>query len=279
MGSEMCIRDSPQYQALVKERDTVLTQALRTFRERVQEEANLSEGEFEVAMRAVGLEMQEGFLPALPIEALRNLHRHAAVQAGKIYNALAQYANPDRFGPDDVVTFRFGGEADNPTFSPVGPVKKEVLEKTTRLYQALAKADLDALGNQVVETETLTPQQRKANLIAAYAQALDTGAQLHVKKVVALAEESLGGKLAEGFEPGQMYNALEVAINMWVRTQGETFRSLAPDQVLMRLDDMLTKIAPFSYRDQAKDTLQQFSTPPQYAYIANVPKHLSLIHI
>lgn len=93
------------------------------------------------------------------------------------------------------------------------------------------------------------------------------------KKLFALAEQVYGASMAKGgYEAGQAYEALELAFNLWLKKNAAKFSpSVAMEDAMARMVEistMLDTLPTQSHRTGDKDKLQQFSTPPHYAYVA-----------
>jgi|GEM_PF-2237516 len=99
-------------------------------------------------------------------------------------------------------------------------------------------------------------------------------------KLMKMASEYFGGTIAEGaFSPKDAYEALELAVNMYVGSLKESKgQFLAYDPSLhatgakMRaegLQAVVDELPTQTRRDTETDAFQQFSTPPSYAYAVN----------
>jgi predicted RNA methylase len=96
---------------------------------------------------------------------------------------------------------------------------------------------------------------------------------LTAREIIGLAEKAFGGTLAEGkFDRKDMYDALELGINLWVQHDPggiDPHASLNEAQEVARgLRQILERLPTQTVRSEEQVTHQQFSTPPDYAYAA-----------
>ena len=118
-----------------------------------------------------------------------------------------------------------------------------------------------------------TPQTRIANRVR---EALENGEELNSQKFFAIADEEFGGTRANNdYGDSQATDALELGVNMYL--QGKTDANVSPEEAkatLERIQQVMQLVPRHRGRTGNKDLLQQFSTPPAYAYavswIANV---------
>lgn len=90
-----------------------------------------------------------------------------------------------------------------------------------------------------------------------------------------MADEAFGGTQAQGtYSPKDAYDALELAVNRWILDSdyikkygnlNNTANANATDKMLV---DMLRKLPTQTKRTEEQQTFQQFSTPPNIAYLA-----------
>ena len=88
-----------------------------------------------------------------------------------------------------------------------------------------------------------------------------------------LTESVYGSKLAQGkFTRADMYEALELGVNQYITAHPELYdphRNLADAQAVVRnLEALKNRLPTQTVRSGEKDALQQYSTPPDYAYTA-----------
>lgn len=90
-----------------------------------------------------------------------------------------------------------------------------------------------------------------------------------------VADAAFGGTVSEGkYTTKDAYDAMEAGMNRYIIAQGETFNTMGLEVVRaqLRLTDLqakLDKLATQSVRTDETDALQQFSTPPNYSFVAN----------
>ena len=137
-----------------------------------------------------------------------------------------------------------------------------------------SQARLDDQGNPIEESE-LSAQTRIANRVVS---ALERGEALTGPSFFAIADEEFGGKRSNNdYGDSQATDALELGVNMYLR--GKTNANATQDEaknILGQIKSVMELIPRHRGRTGNKDTMQQFSTPPAYAYavnwIANVGK-------
>ena len=111
-------------------------------------------------------------------------------------------------------------------------------------------------------------------LMAAYLTELNRNAKnssrgvLDAKRAVEIAQAVWQGQLGQDFPSGEMFNALEAAINVFLSTEAESLRPATLENVEQLKKFVESSIGNLSFRDQKKDAWQQFSTPPHLAYTA-----------
>jgi hypothetical protein len=109
---------------------------------------------------------------------------------------------------------------------------------------------------------------------------LAEGTPLFIGQLMAMGREAFGASAAEGgFDRKQLYDAIELAVNMRVLADGRLRMPMdgdieGADAVLDRLDRLKNTLPTQTVRTQEQIDFQQFSTPPDYAalaaYVANV---------
>jgi predicted RNA methylase len=131
-----------------------------------------------------------------------------------------------------------------------------------------------AAGETPAALETTTEQQAIApdvQLARSVAEHLKTSKGIDKKTFIALADAAYGGTRAEGkYGPSEAYDALELGINLyiqglddagWVNADLETAH-----KTIRLLQELQAATVSQTNRSGNKDLLQQFSTPPAYAY-------------
>jgi len=123
-------------------------------------------------------------------------------------------------------------------------------------------------------TKDMSPQQQDISLAKRAAKLLGTP-DFDSKAFFSLADDVYGGSRAQGtYGDSRAYDALELAVNMrvseMVSAADLTTRSVADvANVIGLIQDFLETVPRQRARTGEKDTLQQFSTPPHYGYVAN----------
>lgn len=109
-----------------------------------------------------------------------------------------------------------------------------------------------------------------AALAAAVAKHLATGQPLDAPAFFRLADEAHGGTRAEGkYGPSDAYDAMETGVNLHL--EGKTNPTVGAEQAktqVAELQGLVKQIPSQTNRSGEKNTHQQFSTPPAYAYAA-----------
>ena len=99
---------------------------------------------------------------------------------------------------------------------------------------------------------------------------LDEGGQVTPKVLFAHADEAYGGTRAEGkYGPSEAYDAYETALNLHLKGRTDpTVGAEAAKVEAKKLAELKDRGPTQTNRSGEKDKLQQFSTPPDYAYAA-----------
>jgi diguanylate cyclase (GGDEF)-like protein len=105
-------------------------------------------------------------------------------------------------------------------------------------------------------------------LIETIKQQLRTGVKFGNPQLTKMADSSFGGTRGDGaYDPRDMYDALEVAINEYILESGIVDFS-NPEDTVKRLNDLNDIIPRQVDRTEEQIEFQQFSTPPAEAFIA-----------
>lgn len=121
------------------------------------------------------------------------------------------------------------------------------------------------------ESKAVPPDLRLANSLGLL---LDEARPVGAGEFFKLADQAYGGTRAEGkYGPSDAYDALELAVNQYLRRRGQEL-SPAVDQgaakeIAAKLQALTDQLPTQTNRSGEKDSMQQFSTPPAYAYAAN----------
>lgn len=115
---------------------------------------------------------------------------------------------------------------------------------------------------------TDSPQTRIANRVH---DALENGEELNSQKFFAIADEEFGGTRANNdYGDSQATDALELGVNLYL--QGKTSAKASTEyakQLIERIQKVMQLVPRHRGRTGNKDLMQQFSTPPAYAYAVN----------
>jgi predicted RNA methylase len=109
-----------------------------------------------------------------------------------------------------------------------------------------------------------------ADLPSQIADLVRKGTPPDAKTLFEMANAAFGGTRAVGkYGPSDAYDALEAGVNLSL--QGQTRTDVGPDEARAtaeRLRGIVAKLPTQTNRSGEKDSMQQFSTPPDYAYVA-----------
>lgn len=116
-------------------------------------------------------------------------------------------------------------------------------------------------------------EDRQIALAGDIATRLETAAPLTSRELQQMADSRFGGSLAQNaYTRDQLYDALELGVNKYIQANPERFATWAPldkaQDIARDLGALKESLPTQTVRAGEKDTLQQFSTPPDYAYAA-----------
>ena len=104
---------------------------------------------------------------------------------------------------------------------------------------------------------------------------LKAGGRVDAASLQAQAEKAWGATLAEGvFDRKDIYDAMELGVNLYLASKegrasvGPMTDSVFAKNVLSRLEKLLSALPTQTVRSKEQDDFQQFSTPPNLAYVA-----------
>lgn len=114
------------------------------------------------------------------------------------------------------------------------------------------------------------PAIRLANAVA---RSLEQKTPLDARGLQAIAEHVYGSRLAEGkFTRAEIYDALELGVNRYIAAHPVEFDPRAglrfARQIVRELGELKKDLPTQTVRAGEKDLMQQFSTPPDYAFTA-----------
>lgn len=115
--------------------------------------------------------------------------------------------------------------------------------------------------------EAATPDESLARWVT---QKLAASQPITDNEFFAEADRQFGGSRAEGkYGDSRAYDALERGVNAYLLDNADpTVDAAAAKATVAKLEDLATRIPSHKSRTGNKDILQQFSTPPAYAYVA-----------
>lgn len=118
--------------------------------------------------------------------------------------------------------------------------------------------------------EPAKPSNPHIALAATVAAKLRDGESLDAKELFSEADKAHGGTRAEGkYGPSDAYDSLEAGVNMSLRNGTDPRKPLKEAvEEAKRLEDVVLNLPTQTNRSGNKDSFQQFSTPPHYAYAA-----------
>jgi len=145
------------------------------------------------------------------------------------------------------------------------------------IYSALDKPDAAEEApapEAIAEPVAASPQKQAADALLARMVAIP--APLSWRELFAITDKAWGGTQAEGaYTVKDAYDALELAVNRQI-LQGKAYTNatqFSADEAVKTITDIenniLARLPTQTKRTAESDALQQFSTPPQFAYLAN----------
>lgn len=144
-----------------------------------------------------------------------------------------------------------------------------------RIFPELGQAKdyADTIKAPASSAADVPAQTRIANRVR---EALEKGEELTSQKFFAIADEEFGGTRANNdYGDSQATDALELGVNLYL--QGKTDANVSPERAkatLEQIQQVMQLVPRHRGRTGNKDLMQQFSTPPAYAYavswIANI---------
>jgi len=120
-----------------------------------------------------------------------------------------------------------------------------------------------------------SPVSSRFALAQALSEMLLGGEELSARRLAMAASDVFGGTQAEGKWLGKdAYDAMEVAVNLYLRDNKEAAAWTALDahgaaEKVQALTALVQRLPTQTRRDEEMDELQQFSTPPALAFVAN----------
>lgn len=143
----------------------------------------------------------------------------------------------------------------------------QMLKKAEEVYRKSEYSDQSETNPK--ETVTQTPSEKLADHIVS--EYLSQKKPLTSKELYAMADTAFGGTQAEGaYNRKDAYDAMELAVNKHLLTAARAFngdQKTAVDAVKY-MQSLLELLPTQSVRTQEQQDFQQFSTPPNIAYLA-----------
>jgi tRNA G10 N-methylase Trm11 len=97
---------------------------------------------------------------------------------------------------------------------------------------------------------------------------------LTAKELMEINAKAHGGTIAEGkFTPKDAYDSMELGVNHYIRAHTDEFSPRADigeaRKAVAKLNELASRLPTQTRRTEEMETHQQFSTPPDYSYVAN----------
>ncbi|TDI15212.1 MAG: sigma-70 family RNA polymerase sigma factor, partial [Acidobacteria bacterium] len=228
-----------------------------------------------------------GALPPTPDE-VKDLEVRTPEQAAGIDRELQVYIN--EFGKDTgqrdyailYKDWRLGGDIPFPTEETVEMVTDEQAESIRWTIDAMAAAaNVPARekpeGVDVEEEEEVVKPSDHMQLAYTLLGDLREGIKIDNPALTKRANEAFGGTRGEGkYDPRDAYDAMEVALNMYIEDEG-LVRFDDPEGTVKRLAALHALMPVQADRTEEQVEFQQFSSPPDLAfaavYAAGIPGH------
>lgn len=141
----------------------------------------------------------------------------------------------------------------------------KIAETDDRLDTATSVTDI-LIGKQG-EPAVTSAQTRIAERVR---EALENGEKLDAQKFFAIADEEFGGTRANNdYGDSQATDALELGVNLYLQGKTKPGSPAYAELVVERIQKIMELVPRHRGRTGNKDLMQQFSTPPAYAYVVN----------
>lgn len=160
--------------------------------------------------------------------------------------------------------------------------QKTIVDSLNEAYEKLGQTETVAKAVEppaasVGETQTFAPVKQKTpsesvaeNLLSGY---LRKGQKITASDLYKICDQAFGGTQAQGvYNRKDAYDAMELAVNRYVmETMSRYNGNTAADAKagLQRMMDVLSLLPTQSVRTEEQQQFQQFSTPPNIAYLAS----------
>lgn len=158
-----------------------------------------------------------------------------------------------------------------------GDVLQQVRTETEALSNVQEVSERDSQQSDVAEnsvqgvrTDKVTPQNKIANDVIKY---IAKGQDFSSARLFEIADKAYGGTMAEGkYTVKDAYDGMELAVNRYL-TSAEFVKNANGNaktavNTVNKLIDLLTHIPTQTKRTAEMESYQQFSTPPNIAYLA-----------
>ncbi len=150
------------------------------------------------------------------------------------------------------------------------PAESKPAEKPTESKPVEKPAETKPSENPIKQETASTPQQRLADEIK---RSLEKGITFNSARLFEMADKAYGGTMAQGaYTVKDAYDGMELAINQVLMNsryiKNANGDAAVAERTITRLQDMLSKIPTQTKRTAETESYQQFSTPPNIAYLA-----------
>lgn len=148
------------------------------------------------------------------------------------------------------------------------PVAEKAFDKAHDLEENVEPA-AEAAKPEAREMEGNTPSEKLANAILS--EHLSKGVAMDARALYALADRAFDGTQGEGaYNRKDAYDAMELAVNKHLLSKARDMNGdiSAAQKAVTELEELLKLLPTQSVRTQEQQDFQQFSTPPNIAYLA-----------
>jgi hypothetical protein len=168
----------------------------------------------------------------------------------------------------DLVRKRFGEASGMNESRPIA----EVMDADADTGEVDEGTDTEADEDTETESalDTSTPQGQLADWVS---QRLASDQPIRREDFFAAADHAFGGSRAEGkYGDSAAYDALELGVNHYIAGRQDWSPAADPvraKEIIGEIEALQQRLPQHKARTGEKDTLQQFSTPPAYGWLAN----------
>lgn len=147
---------------------------------------------------------------------------------------------------------------------------QEIHEQFRHRNESASKGKPAATNPKPAKKASSTPQQQIANEVRKF---IESGKSFSAAKLFEIADKAYGGTMAEGtYTVKDAYDGMELAVNQYLM-QSEVVKNgngdaKAAKATLDKMVELLSKLPTQTKRTEEMEQYQQFSTPPNIAYLA-----------